>query len=175
MSSLIQIKTASLAKTASIKTTDRQRVKRLWHDYIWPQKGKLFAALFFMTLYAAATAAFIYVITLVIDAAGALDAGTSDALSTAKKYAWVVLPFLIGVPLMSGVTGYVQRILTNSIALNTVGDMQKRMFDSAHARDFAQFSREPIGNLISKFTNDVTVISNALVRILGNVFKPAKN
>ena len=167
---------ASLAKTATLNTTDSQRVKRLWQDYIWPQKGKLFAALFFMTLYAAATAGFIYVITLVIDAAGALDSGTSntgtsDALLTAKKYAWVVLPFLIGVPFMSGVTGYLQRILTNSIALNTVGDMQKHMFVSAHARDFAQFSHEPIGNLISKFTNDVTVISHALVRILGNLFK----
>ena len=171
MSLLIQIKTASLAKNASLNSTDRQRIKRLWRNYIWPQKGKLFAALFFMTLYAAATAGFIYVITLVIDAAGTLDEGSSDAFVTAKKYAWIVLPFLIGVPLVSGVTGYVQRILTNSIALNTVGDMQKHMFAKTHARDFAQFSQEPIGNLISKFTNDVSVISHALVRILGNLFK----
>jgi len=124
-----------------------------------------------MTLYAAATAGFIYVITIVIDAASALDGEPSNALVTAKKYAWIVLPFLIGVPLLSGITGYLQRILTNSIALHTVGKMQTQMFSSAHARDYAQFTREPIGNLISKFTNDVTVISNALVRILGNLFK----
>jgi len=146
-------------------------MKRLWSDYIWPQKKKLLAAIFFMALFAAATAGFIYVITLVIDAASALDGDGVNALVTAKKYAWVVLPFLIGVPLLSGITGYIQRILTNSIALHTVGDMQKQMFASSHARDYAQFTREPIGNLISKFTNDVTVISNALVRILGNVFK----
>ena len=169
MSLSIQIKTASLAN--SIKQTDRQRIKRLWRDYIWPQKGRLLFALLFMTLYAAATAGFIYVITLVIDAASALDGSAGDALATAKKYAWVVLPFLIGVPLLSGVTGYAQRILTNSIALHTVGKMQKQMFASTHSRDYAQFTREPIGNLISKFTNDVTVISNALVRILGNIFK----
>jgi len=124
-----------------------------------------------MALYAAATAAFVYVITLVIDAASTLDDQSTDALDTAKQYAWIVLPFLIGVPLLSGLTGYIQRILTNSIALHTVGDMQKEMFSSAHHLDFAQFTREPIGNLISKFTNDVTVISNALVRILGNLFK----
>jgi len=171
MSSLTLIKTVSLAKSASLNANDRQRIKRLWRDYIWPQKGKLFTALFFMALYAAATAGFIYVITLVIDAAGALDGDGANALVTAKKYAWVVLPFLIGVPLLSGITGYIQRILTNSIALHTVGDMQKKMFASSHARDYAQFTREPMGNLISKFTNDVTIISNALVRILGNVFK----
>ena len=124
-----------------------------------------------MALYAAATAGFVYVITLVIDAAGTLDGNSAEALTTAKRYAWIVLPFLIGVPLLSGLTGYIQRILTNSIALHTVGSMQKEMFSSAHHLDYAQFTREPIGNLISKFTNDVTVISNALVRILGNLFK----
>lgn len=124
-----------------------------------------------MTLYAAATAGFIYVITIVIDAASTLDTHSGDALTAAKKYAWIVLPLLIGVPLLSGLTGYLQRILTNSIALHTVGKMQKQMLASTHARDYAQFTREPIGNLISKFTNDVTVISNALVRILGNLFK----
>jgi len=132
---------------------------------------RLMTALVFMTLYAMATAGFIYVITLVIDEAGALDGDSTDALTTAKKYAWIVLPFLIGVPLLSGIAGYIQRILTNSIALHTVGKMQKQMFASAHGRDYAHFSREPIGNLISKFTNDVTIISNALVRILGNLFK----
>ena len=171
MSSLIPIKTASLANSASLNATDQQRIKRLWQGYLWPQKGKLFAALFFMALYAAATAGFVYVITLVIDAAGTLDGNSAEALSTAKRYAWIVLPFLIGVPLLSGLTGYIQRILTNSIALHTVGSMQKEMFSSAHHLDYAQFTREPIGNLISKFTNDVTVISNALVRILGNLFK----
>ena len=154
-----------------MQITDRQRIKRLWRNYIWPQKTRLLTALVFMTLYAMATAGFIYVITLVIDAAGALDGDSTDALTTAKKYAWIVLPFLIGVPLLSGISGYIQRILTNSIALHTIGKMQKQMFASAHGRDYAHFAREPIGNLISKFTNDVTVISNALVRILGNLFK----
>ena len=84
MSSLIPIKTASLANSASLNATDQQRIKRLWQGYLWPQKGKLFAALFFMALYAAATAGFVYVITLVIDAAGTLDGNSAEALSTAN-------------------------------------------------------------------------------------------
>jgi len=47
--------------------------------------------------------------------------------------------------------------------------MQKQMFKSAHDRDYASFAREPTGNLISKFTNDVTVISNALIRTMSNL------
>ena len=73
--------------------------------------------------------------------------------------------------LTSAIGGYVQRILTNSIALNAVGQMQTEMLQSAHARDYADFADEPTGELIAKFTNDVTVVSASLVRVLGNLIK----
>jgi len=152
------------------QSTDRQRLSRFWRDYIWPQKGKLFAAILFMTLLAGATAAYTWVISLIIDQAGKMDESV-DALEAAKHYALIILPFLILVPFVSGLANYLQRILTNAIALRSVGEMQKQMFSSAHAADYAAFSREPTGNLISKFTNDVTVVSNATIRVLGNVIK----
>lgn len=150
--------------------TDRQRLSRFWRDYIWPQKGKLFAAIFFMALLAAATAAYTWVISLIIDQAGKIDE-SADAYDSAKRYALIILPVLILVPFVSGLANYLQRILTNAIALNAVGKMQKQMFSSAHSADYAAFSREPTGNLISKFTNDVTIVSNATIRGLGNVIK----
>ena len=148
--------------------TDRQRIKRLWRDYIWPQKGKLFVAIFFMALLAAATAAYTFVVGHIVDAAGGLSKD-ADAIANAKKYAYAILPILLGITALSGVSNYVQRILSNSIALNAVGKMQKQMFTAAHARDYASFATEPTGNLISKFTNDVTVISNALIRTMSNL------
>ena len=166
MNGSIQIKTASLAN--SIKQTDRQRIKRLWRDYIWPQKGKLFVAFLFMALLATATAAYTFVVGKIVDEANALDGGL-DAITNAKKYAYAILPILLGITALSGISNYIQRILSNSIALNAVGKMQKQMFKSAHDRDYASFSREPTGNLISKFTSDVTVVSNALIRTMSNL------
>ena len=168
MSSLTLIKTVSLANTASRKATDRQRIKRLWKDYIWPQKGKLFVAIFFMALLAAATAAYTFVVGYIVDEANSLTQDL-DAVSNAKKYAYAILPILLGITALSGISNYIQRILSNSIALNAVGKMQKQMFKSSHDRDYASFSREPTGKLISKFTNDVTVISNALIRTMSNL------
>ena len=49
--------------------------------------------------------------------------------------------------------------------------MQTEMLQSAHARDYADFADEPTGELIAKFTNDVTVVSASLVRVLGNLIK----
>ncbi len=156
--------------SAPEQVTDRQRLSRFWRDYIWPQRGKLFAAIFFMALLAAATAAYTWVISLIIDQAGQMDE-SPDAYEAAKRYALIILPVLILVPFVSGLANYLQRILTNAIALNAVGKMQKQMFTSAHNADYAAFSREPTGNLISKFTNDVTIVSNATIRGLGNVIK----
>ena len=166
MSLSIQIKTASLAN--SIKQTDRQRIKRLWRDYIWPQKGKLFVAFLFMALLAIATAAYTFVVGRIVDEANAIDGGL-DAITNAKKYAYAILPILLGITALSGISNYIQRIFSNSIALNAVGKMQKQMFKSAHDRDYASFSIEPTGNLISKFTSDVTVVSNALIRTMSNL------
>ena len=154
--------------SSNLNTTDRQRIKRLWRDYIWPQKGKLFVAFLFMALLAAATAAYTFVVGHIVDEANNLSK-TVDAATNAKTYAYAILPILLGITALSGISNYVQRILSNSIALNAVGKMQKQMFKSAHARDFASFANEPTGNLISKFTNDVTVISNALIRTMSNL------
>ena len=76
------------------KTTDRQRIARLWRDYIWPQKGRLFLAVIFMVLFAAATAGYVYLIQLIIDATGALDSD-GEAIANAKRYAAIILPVIL--------------------------------------------------------------------------------
>jgi subfamily B ATP-binding cassette protein MsbA len=174
MTSSIPMGTALLDNSArrdmsKSQQTDRARIARLWRDYIWPQKTRLLWAVFFMVVFAAATAGYVYLVSLIIDAATTLDGG--DSLSQTKRYAAIILPVILGLTLAAGLGGYIQRILTNSIALNTVGKMQTQMLRAAHARDFADSQAEPTGELIAKFTNDVTVVSAGLVRVLGNLIK----
>lgn len=123
-----------------------------------------------MVLLALATAAYGFLVKYIIDAAMAMESGAS-ALDNAKSYAVMIVPVLVGVTAVSGFAMYMQRILANSLALNVIADLQKQMFASTHSADFAFFSREPIGNLISKFTNDVTVLSNALIRTISNLVR----
>jgi subfamily B ATP-binding cassette protein MsbA len=150
--------------------TDRQHIARLWRAYLWPQKAWLLFAMIFMAVFAAATAGYIWLVSLIIDAANSAETSGS-AIETARRYGLTVVPLLIGIPALSGISGYIQRILTNTIALNTVGQMQSQMLASAHARDFAQTTTAPVGDLVAKFTNDVTVVSAGLVRVLGNLIK----
>ncbi len=148
--------------------TDRQRLNRLWREYIWPQKTRLFTAIFFMVILAATTAAYTWVVNFIITTAqSAVD--TPDALSEVRPYAFLVVPILIGITLASGLSNYFQRILSNSIALNAVAKLQKQMFAASHQADFTAMTREPVGNRISKFTNDIMVVSNMLIRGLSNI------
>ena len=164
---------ASPLKTNSqTEFTDRQIISRLWTGYIWPQKSRLFIATVFMIVLAAATAGYGLVVGYIVDQANSLSsAETANGAAQTKRYAALVLPILLGITFISGLANYIQRILTNAIALNAVGDLQKEMFASAHKADYASFAREPVGNLISKFTNDVTVLSSALVRAMSNIVK----
>ncbi len=123
-----------------------------------------------MTILALSTAAYTSVVAFIVDKAGELDQA-GGALDNAKLYAYAVLPLLLGITLISGISNYTQHILSNKIALNAVAKMQKQMFESTHNADYAAFSREPTGNLIAKFTSDIDVVTRALIRSLANLIR----
>lgn len=123
-----------------------------------------------MLLLSLATAAYGFLVKYIIDSAMAMEGGV-DAATNAKTYAFMIVPVLVGVTGISGFAMYMQRILANALALNVVADLQKQMFAAAHNADFAYFSRNPIGDLMSKFTNDVSVLSNTLIRTISNLIR----
>ena len=155
-----------MAKVTSNK--DHHLIARLWINYIWPQKKRLFLALLFMVLLAAATAAYTFIVSFVIDEANNITKN-NDTIKEAKNYAFSVLPLLIFITATSGLSNYLQRILNNSIALKAVTKMQKQMLKSTYKSDFGFFRQKQSGDIISKFTNDITVVSNALIRTMSNL------
>jgi len=122
-----------------------------------------------MAVFAGSTSALMYVFSLMVDAAQSFSHG--DAATQTKRYAFIILPVLIIVALLTGVSDFFQRILSNALALNSVAKMQKEMLSATHAGDLEQFTREPTGSYISKFTFDVKVISDSLIRVLSNLIK----
>ena len=82
-----------------------------------------------------------------------------------------MLPFVIGIPLISAATNYLQRIETNRIALTAVEGLQSDMFDAATTADLATLSGESTGGLISRFVSDVGVVGNGLIRVIGNLVR----
>lgn len=145
----------------------------MWHEYIRPFRGRLYLAFFFMIVLAAATAAYGFLIKYIIDVANNLAGNivAADAGAQAKRFALLVVPVIIAVTIISGVSMFLQSVLANSVALNTIGNLQKSMFASIHRADFARFGREPTGTLISRFTNDVTILTSAMLRTMTNLVR----
>lgn len=152
------------------KTTDRNRISRLWSNYIMPQKGTLIIAFIFMAILAATQAAYVYFIKYVIDFASVLSS-TDNASNSTATFVKTIIPAIIALTLISGGAMFAQTVLTNKIALNAIADLQKDMSQSAHNADYAFFSRGTVGDLLSRFTNDMQAVTHALLRSLSNLFK----
>lgn len=153
---------------------DKRLIGRLWRDYVRPYRAKMYLAFLFMAVLAAATAGYGLLIAYTIDTANALQGNGDhlvDATQKAKEFARIVVPVILGVTVISGLSMFIQSVLANSVALNTIGDMQKAMFKQAHRADYAHFQREPVGTLISKFTNDVNILAQALLRTMSNLVR----
>lgn len=138
-----------------------------------PYRGKLYLAFFFMAILAATTAGYALLIAYTIDTANALqtDAGGVSSAEKAKNFAKIIVPIIVGVTLVSGIAMFIQSILTNAVSLNTIGGLQKAMFAKTHRADFSAFQREPVGNLISRYTNDVNILAQALLRTMSNLIR----
>jgi len=170
--------TRAVAKQKSnllnLPSSDKQLIGRLWRDYMRPFRGKMYLAFFFMAILAAAMAAYGWLVAYAIDTATALqdaNTGETDPKEKAIGFAKIVVPVILGVTLISGVSLFLQSILTNSVSLNTIGSLQKDMFAKTHRADYAAFQREPVGNLVSRFTNDVNVLAQALLRTMTNLIR----
>ncbi|MES1199649.1 MAG: ABC transporter ATP-binding protein [Pseudomonadota bacterium] len=59
---------------------------------------------------------------------------------------------------------WLQAVQSQGLALKVLRDLQNAMFGRLMVADYARMTKEPPGNLVSRFTNDINVVSEALVR-----------
>ncbi|MHA6289395.1 ABC transporter ATP-binding protein [Maricaulis sp. CAU 1757] len=77
----------------------------------------------------------------------------------------------IGLSLVRSVSLYLQTLQTNRMALHVMEDLQNAMFAKLVRSDFARLQGEPVGSLVSRFTNDITLLRETLVRLANNLVR----
>lgn len=151
---------------------DRQLIVRLWRDYMRRYLGTLFLAFFFMALVAATAAAYTWLLKYIVDAINTVDADTpGQAVGTTGNFIKIVVPTLVGLTILSGISMFIQSVLSNRVTLNVVGQLQKNMFASLQGADYEYLTAQPVGHFVSRFTNDVNVIAQALLRAMNNLVR----
>ena len=129
-------------------------VGRLWRDWMRAYLGRIAGAAALMVVVAATSAAYPRLIELAI-----------DMLENADPRILTLLPAaIISITFTRGIASYGQSVLSQSMALRVIADLQKAMFTRVMHADLASVQSAPTGAHISRFTNDVNLMRDALSR-----------
>ena len=72
-------------------------------------------------------------------------------------------------PLAKAASTYAQTVLTQSLVLRTIRELQVRMFAHLTTADLSRVEREAPAQLAARFTTDAAIIREALTRAIGGV------
>jgi ATP-binding cassette, subfamily B, bacterial MsbA len=129
---------------------------RMWRDWMSAYKTRVAMAVALMIVVAAASAAYPKLIETSVDM---LEAQNANVI-------WMMPLAIILVTFIKGIASYGQSVLSQSVALRVINSIQKGMFAHLMVADLQTHHETSTGKLISRFTNDVNLMRDALSRTL---------
>lgn len=153
--------TEGRVKRISLDETTRRLVGRLWRDWLSPYTGALLLAMLFMAVVAGATGLYPVLIKYAYSLFEARD----------LKIVTLLPPLILLVVGVKGGALYLQTVLTSSVVLRVIADLQKALFAHLTQADLARLARDTTGSLISRFVTDMAYIREALSRTLTNLVR----
>ena len=140
------------AAAAAKPATSTRLLSRFLHDWIAPRWAQILYGLILTVVLAACTGAYPLIIKASFDN---LKDGKTDSL-------YLILGAIVSVTAARALFLYLQTVETNRFVMRMSTDMQTAAFSHLVAADFARLSREAPGNLISRLTNDIGFIQQAV-------------
>lgn len=135
-------------------------LKRLWHSYIGKHRNGLIFAVICMLLVAAATATQAYMLKPILD----------DVFIAKDATMIILVPIMIFfVGIILALSSYGQTVLMSNLGQSIVADMQIDLFSHLMHSDLAVFHDQAAGRLISRFTNDIMQMRNAVSNVLTGI------
>ena len=130
---------------------------RLVRDHVRPHLGRLLLAGLCMAVAAGATAALAYLMEPVLD---------QIFLEKDRELLIVVPLAVIVITLIRGAATYGQAVLMAFVGQRVIADLQSRVFAHILRFDLAFFQDTASGKLVSRLTNDVNMMRNAVANAL---------
>ncbi len=137
-------------------------VRRLLVEHVHRHVGRLAVALLLMMVVAGCTAIYAKLTEPVLD-----DVFTQRNSTALVEIAVAVMATF----LIKGFASYGQAVVMNRVGQRIVADLQKRMFDHVIHADLAFFNNAQTGVLISRFTNDASLLRSAVSNTLTGIGK----
>lgn len=137
-------------------------VKRLAKQYIASHTTALIFAIICMVVVAGATAANAWMMQPVLD----------DVFLKKNASMLVLVPIAVfAIGLVSACANYGQVVIMRNVGQRIIADMQIDLFAHLMHSDLALFHDQASGRLISRFTNDIMLMRNAVSTVLTGIAK----
>jgi subfamily B ATP-binding cassette protein MsbA len=150
------------AMQGSVSRTSYELIKRLFRGYLRPHLGAFSVAFFFMAIGAATTGALAKAIEPIVNELGK---GQSELYVIGLGGA------VLGIFTLRGISTYVHTVIMNRVGQRIVTDVQQEMHRHLLDADLAFFHANASGVLMSRLTNDVAVMRQAVNECMTSSFK----
>ena len=136
-----------------MQQSNKSLIKRLLSEHISKYKEKIFYAFLCMILAALSTAALPFLIKDVFD----------DIFTHGDKYQLIIFCIsLMCAFVVKGISSYGESVLLTYVGQKIIADIQDRLFKHIMKLDLAFFHKNTSGDLLSRLTNDVNLMRNAI-------------
>ncbi len=127
---------------------------RLWRDFVSRYTADIALLTPALALVAAAGVSYAFILKY-----------TTDGLGAGDGRVIVLAPLaVVGATALRAFAMWAQAVLSQELSLKVLRDLQGAMFAKLVSADFARHARETPGQLVTRFTNDINIVSEALVR-----------
>lgn len=147
----------TVTSLVSPRPRSRELGQRIFHEHIRPYGRSFVFAIFLMILAALSTSALPYMLQPVFDEV--FTRGTPQLLMFVCG--GIFLAFVV-----KGATSFGEAVIMTYVGQRIISDLQNRLFSHLMHLDLAYFHGTSSGDLLSRFTNDVNLMRNAVATTL---------
>ena len=137
-------------------------LKRLVYWYVRPYKSKIFLAIFFMIIVAICAAAIVGIVEPIIDKA---------FLNKDKTILIYLALTMVLISTIKGCAEFFQNFLIKSVGQRILSNLQIELYEHLLKADIAFIHSQSSARLISRFTNDISLMRGAVSNLLVGVAK----
>jgi subfamily B ATP-binding cassette protein MsbA len=137
----------------------RSLLARLWREHLHRHRGRVVVVLLLTAIMAGLTALYPVVI----------DRAFSMFTARDSRILYQVPALVVVLTAAKAAVTYFQTVLTQSLVLRVIRELQARMFAHLTRADLARLEREAPAQLAARFTTDAAIIREALTRAVGGI------
>lgn len=161
--------TKSDKKKLAFDASTKAQAKRVFVDWVWPHKSKLALSFVLMIIIAGSNALYPLIIKYITDTFVAFTTDPEAHLDS--RIIYIVPVAAVVLTTIKATAMYSHSIVSNMLTQRIVASMRSVMFGKIQQSDLVQMTSEPVGKLVSRFTNDTNIIAAGITRANSNLIR----